>query len=107
MQRLKVLEEAIRHPQTDADTRRQQAQTVQAEAQVTTAWGGWVDTNATPRRFFGTVAWLMIVYGSVLLGLEGAYGQCSEDGVMSVALGLAILALPHVFRELDARAQKT
>jgi hypothetical protein len=106
MQRLKVLEDALRNPATDLETRQQLIQAVQADTRSNSAWGNWINDHVTPRRFFGALAWLMIVYGSVLLGLGIDRNTCDAGGLMAVALGLGILALPHVFRELDARALK-
>lgn len=106
MQRLKVLEEAMRNPATDAETRRQLIQALQTDSRLGSAWGNWLSTNFTPRRLFGALAWTLVVSGGVLLGLYWGYGDGRHIAIIVLAAGIGILALPHVMRELDARTAK-
>lgn len=106
MQRLKVLEEALRNPTTDANTREQLIAAVRdsGHGELANTWRGWFRANLTPRRVFGSAAWLGMIAG-VLIAAVGGYRD-QEAGIALAAISLAVLSLPHVVRELEQRAAK-
>ncbi len=100
--RLKVLEQVLRDPANDNATRQEALRRLEGQPGVPGVWGQWLRSNLVPRRVFGAAAWGLIVIG-VLTMAFGSYSDF-EVGVGTLGVGLAILALPHVMRELDARS---
>lgn len=106
MQQLKVLEEAMRNPATDAQTREQLIAGLRESSSggLAGTWSQWFRTNLTPRRVFGAAAWLGMIGGVLIASFGNRYDQAG--GIAMAAISFGILSLPHVMRELDQRAAK-
>lgn len=100
--RLGVLEQVLRDPANDNATRQEAIRGLDDRAENAGAWRQWLRTNLAPRRVFGAFAWGLIVAGGLILALGNHYDF--EAGVAILVAGVAILALPQIMRELDARS---
>lgn len=107
MQRWRVLEEALRNPATDAATRERLLVAAEAKTKhrLLGVWLEWLAANLVPRRVFGSVAWLMMIGGGLVVSFSH-YHRDAEAGIVMLVLGFGILTLPHVVRELDQRAAR-
>jgi hypothetical protein len=100
--RLRMLEEGLRDPRLDAATRQQLIATLTAPStSLPGTWGAWFRDNLVPRRVFASAAWMAMIVGTLMAVFGGHYDQV--PGIITAALGLAVLALPLVLRELDVR----
>lgn len=106
VQRLKVLDRALQDPKVDPATRQELVRSLdhKRHSGIVGAWRSWLLENLTPRRVFGAIALGLIVIGS----LVATFGGRSDGpvGVGMLAIGIAVLALPIVLRELDTRAAR-
>lgn len=104
MRRLTILQQALQDPRVDAGTRQELVRKLDRPALggVLEPWRKWLIENATPRRVFATLAWGCIVGGGMAATFGGRYDFIA--GMSFVGVGLGVLALPFILRELDARA---
>ena len=107
MQRWKVLEEAMRNPATDAATRERLLLAAEGKTKhrLLGVWLDWLAANLVPRRVFGSIAWLLMIGGGLVIGFS-RYHRDAEAGIVMLVFGFGILTLPHVVRELDQRAAR-
>jgi len=106
VQRMRILENALQDPKVDGPTRQELIRSLDRKNQagVIGAWRTWLVENLMPRRVFAALAWGAIVVG----GLVAIFGSRYEyvTGIVLLSLGVGVLALPFVLRELDARAAR-
>lgn len=100
--RLNLLEQVLRDPANDNATRQEALRGLDRSAVIMGPWRQWLRTNLVPRRVFGVLAWGLIVGGGITLAIGAQYDF--EAGVGTLVTGLALLALPQVMRELEARS---
>lgn len=100
--RLRLLEQVLRDPANDNATRQEAIRNLDGRGVIVGPWRQWLRTNLTPRRVFGVLAWGLIVAGGLTLAVGGHYDF--EAGVAILVTGFAILALPQILRELEARS---
>jgi hypothetical protein len=104
MQRLQMLDRALRDPNIDQGTRLELVRSLERRSGLVGSWGTWLRENLVPRRVFMGAAWLTVLIGA-LLGLFGnRYDRI--PGVVTMAIGLGVLALPIVIRELEAQPRR-
>ena len=104
MQRLRMLEEGLRDPKLDAVTRQQLIQTLTAPQSLAGSWRAWLRDNLVPRRVFIGASWMAMIIGVLLATFGGHYDRM--PGIAMASIGMAVLALPLVVRELEARAAR-
>lgn len=104
MQRLRVLEQALRDPHLDAVTRQNLVRSLEAPRHLAGSWREWLSQNLAPRRLFTSVAWMTTIIGVMVAALGGRYDFM--PGVVMASLGIAVLALPTVLREVEGRAMR-
>ncbi len=100
--RLGVLEQILRDPANDNATRQEAIRGLDGRGASVGAWWQWLRTNVARGRVFGASARGLIVSGGLILALGNHYDF--EAGVATLVAGIAILALPQIMRELDARS---
>lgn len=106
VQRLRILENAMQDPKVDPSTRQELIRTLdqRGASGLFGTWRAWMVENLTPRRVFAVVAWCLLLVGTLLVSLGRSYEF--STGMSLIGVGLAVLALPIVLRELDARAAR-
>ncbi|MEZ5963923.1 MAG: hypothetical protein R3F56_08780 [Planctomycetota bacterium] len=106
LQRLRILENALQDPKVDPATRQELIRNLESsrKAGVWGAWRTWLTENLTPRRVFGALGFGLVAVGGLMAALGGRYYV--PQGIATLAVGIAILALPIVLRELDQRAAR-
>lgn len=101
MQRLQLLQEALRHPQLDEATRRQMLEVLGSEHRLPMAMLLRLGYIA-----FLSVAWLLFLVGGVcwILGqVQGWSWRDMEESMVATIVGFALLTLPMAVRELLRR----
>ncbi len=103
-QRLDLLQQALEHPQLDAQTRRQ-ILTVLANEHQSRKLGALLRGAFWQRLVFGG-AWLMFVFcgGMALLSWSGIVPRhIGSEALVFSLMGLAVASLPFAMRELSTR----
>ncbi len=104
MLRLRVLEEGLRDAKLDAASRQQLITSLNRPESVVGTWGAWLRDNLVPRRVFTSAAWLAMIIGGLIATFGSRYDQ--TGGIAAASIGLGVLALPLVLRELEGRATR-
>ncbi|HLU39915.1 MAG TPA: hypothetical protein VK081_11050 [Planctomycetota bacterium] len=99
---LQMVELALRDPKLDAATREKLISALEERGTLGGAWRTWFRENLTPRRVFAGIAWMLMVAG----GLTVAFGRGFDavPGIVMMSIGLGVLALPIVVREVERSA---
>lgn len=104
LQRLQILQEALRHPQLDDGTRRQVLAVLGGEHRRTT-FAQWLRVGYAA---FLAAAWLTFVGGGagwIYLEVQGRFWREVEPFVVMTIAGFALLTLPIALRELLGRGR--
>lgn len=104
MQRLRLVEEAMRDPKFDQAARQQLIQALNQPTGLPGSWREWFRDNLVPRRVFGGTAWLATIIGGLIVVFGNRYDRI--PGIVVCSIGLAVMALPLVIRELEGRAAR-
>jgi len=95
--RLRVIQEALRDPHLDEETRRDLA------AELMPSRRGKLGGRVGPAKLVHASGWISLCIGAGLLLESGA----QEDGAFAMLfLGIALLSLPIVLREFDRGLRK-
>ena len=104
MQRLRLVEQAMRDPKFDQATRQQLIHGLTQPIGLPGSWRQWFRDNLVPRRVFAGAAWLAMIIGGLIVVFGGRYDAI--PGIVMCSIGLAVMALPLVIRELEGRAAR-
>jgi len=103
--RMKLLEEAVKQGNMDADTRQRLIEAVSGRRQAVPPVPG----NAPNRmmRLVLFIGWIALLVGAAIAILAGIEGRSYQDslfgGVVVACVGFALVTYPFVVRELEGR----